>query len=506
MTKKLLWTQSGIASVTGGSVIRKFDVTGIAIDSRNIQQGDLFVAIKSRRDGHYFIKNAAQNGASAAVVSWKPKNIPPGFPIIFVKNTDEALKKLALAARSRMRGKIIAITGTAGKTTTKDIFNHILSKKYITHASKSSLNNHLGVPLSLSRMASDTQYGVFEIGMNHAGEITPLVGMVRPDVVIITTVGAGHLEFFDSEADIAKAKAEIFSGVKQGGTAIINRDIIHFDYLHGVAQTLGLKIVTFGQNENADVRVVESNNINHKNVIELSVFGKKIMIETALMGVHNALNIASVFGALSQFDIDLTESAAALSDIIPTDGRGDMMTLNTADKTGEFTIINESYNANPVSMHAALNNIKDLTTADGGLKIAVLGEMKELGQQSDALHIALKDDILACKFDRIYLVGGTPLEALYDALGDDSPSIFSATLEDIIDEIVSETTPHSVVFIKGSHSVGLENLIALYQKKSRHIADDIQIDIQNSDMDNPTSVMQEHKILPVTEIGDKIIE
>lgn len=488
MTKETLWTQTGVAAATGGSIMRPFEVKGIAIDSRSVEKGDLFIAIKARRDGHYFIRNAAQSGAVAALISWKPKNIPAGFPVIFVRNTEEGLQKLALAARSRMRGKVVAITGSAGKTTTKDVLGQVLSKSHKTHVSKGSFNNELGVPLSMARMPADTQFGIFEIGMNHAGEITPLVKMVRPDIAVITTVGCGHLEFFESEEQIAEAKAEIFLGVKEGGTAVLNADNKHYEFLCKTATELGLKIVPFGMSEEAKIRLLSVENIEGQSQIEISVYGQLFTFKTKLLGEHNARNIAAIMAVVTELGLDLAEIAHNLSEIVPSSGRGDVMILPAPDNNGEFSLINESYNANPLSMRAALENMKMQNATGKGLKIAVLGEMRELGTQSTSLHIELKDIILDNKFDRIYLVGGDPMEALYDALGEDSPSICAAVLDDIQDEIISETSAGSVVFIKGSHSIGLERLISLYKKEDKvetlPINDNKQVDCDDSQDEN----------------------
>lgn len=461
MNKKLLWTQTGIAAATGGSVMRPFEVRGIAIDSRTVEHGDLFIALKARRDGHYFIRNAALNGAVAAIVTWKPKNIPAGFPVIFVRNTDDGLEKLAKASRARVRAKIIAVTGTAGKTTTKEILRDVLSKQGITHASEASLNNRWGVPLSLARMPADTQYGIFEIGMNHAGEITPLTKLVRPDIAIITTVGAGHAEFFDSEEAIADAKAEILQGVKAGGTALLNRDIIHFERLKTVAEHLNLKIISFGTHEDSHIRVISVTDEGDKSRLEISVHGNILNFVTGLKGKHNALNIASVMGALSEMGADIAEAAICLNDITATAGRGATKILATPISDGTFTLVDESYNANPLSMHAALDVAKDIRPEGKGLKIIVLGDMRELGEKSEALHADLKDSVLAGGYDKIYLIGEF-MGALYDALGEDAPAICALYLGDVIEEIIADTIAGSYVMVKGSNSIGLGHLIQRY--------------------------------------------
>ncbi|MEM6603674.1 MAG: UDP-N-acetylmuramoyl-tripeptide--D-alanyl-D-alanine ligase [Pseudomonadota bacterium] len=470
MERKLLWTQTGVAAATGGSILKPFEVRGVSIDSRDVKEGDLFIALKARRDGHYFVRNAAQSGAVAALVSWKPRSIPRGFPVVFVKNTEEGLQKLAIAARARSQAKIIAITGSAGKTTTKDIMAQLLAKYDETHAAFGSYNNKWGVPLSVARMPAEAKYGVFEVGMNHSGEISPLVQLVRPHIAIITTVGSGHIENFSSEEEIADAKAEIFDGLEEGGIAILNRDNIHFERLKGKAEAKNLKIITFGSDENADARVITSELKEGQNHVVISINGQKLSFVTDLLGQHNALNIAAILAAFWQMGLDLSKAAQLLSEIKPTDGRGNIEHVTLSDETGNFTLIDESYNANPLSMKAALQNICALKPTGEGAKIAVIGEMLELGTQSEKLHTELKDDILAADFDSIYLIGkGT--EPLYEALGEDSPSVYALRLDDIIDEIIEETAAGSVVFVKGSNGVGLKNLIERYKsvKKTRHL-------------------------------------
>ena len=464
MTKKLLWTQSGIASATGGSIIKQFDIHGISIDSRAVEKGDLFVAIKARRDGHYFIKNAVQNGASAALVSWKPKNIPRGFPVIFVKNTEEALGKLAKAARSRSRAKVIAVTGSAGKTTTKDVLGALLAKAGETHTSKASFNNQWGVPLSVAQMPAETEYGVFEVGMNHSGEIASLIKTVRPDIAIITTVGAGHIGNFSSEEEIAAAKAEIFQGVKKGGTAIINRDNKHYDFIKSEAEKFELKIVTFGEHEETNIRLVSVSEENALNKIELNIQGQSQKLETALLGKHNAMNVAAIMAALSELGVNMNDAAEALKDVLPTEGRGRKVELTAPSGTGQITLVDESYNANPLSMRAALENVKDIKPSGEGLKIAVLGEMRELGEHAEKLHAELSDIVTACNFDRIYLVGEATSH-LFDALGEDSPSICAVELSDIKDEILNETNDGSFIFVKGSNGNNLKSLVDAYRQK-----------------------------------------
>lgn len=481
--KKLLWTQAGIAATTGGSVLRPFNVTGIAIDSRDVKPGDLFIALKARRDGHYFIKNAAQYGAVAALVAWKPRNLPRGFPVVYVKNTLAALESLAFGARNRMRGAVIAITGTAGKTSVKEILAKILGTQGITHASDKSFNNHIGVPLSLARMPADTEYGIFEIGMNKAGEIRSLVKMVRPDIAIITTVGEGHHEFFESVEDIARAKAEIIEGVKQGGTVILNRDIETFDILRQTAEDYKLNIVTFGKHDSADVRLLACDFIAEtgKTAATISLHGQQINVVVALHGEHNALNVCAIMASLVVLKADITEAAIGLSQLTPASGRGEIVTLDIPNK-GEIRLVDESYNANPLSMKAALKNMIPMKPTGDGKKIVILGAMRELGDITEQAHISLKNDIIAGHYDMIYLIG-KEMSSLYDALGEDQPTILAEELIDILDEIVAETTAGSIVMLKGSNSVKLWQLVTHFKQLGNYYANN-KLNIHAVDMDD----------------------
>jgi len=463
--KQLLWTQAGICATTDGSVVKPFNVTGIAIDSREVQEGDLFIALKSKRDGHYFIKNAAQNGAVAALIAWKPRNIPRGFPVVYVKNTLGALEGLAKGARSRMRGKVIAITGTVGKTSTKEILGQILSQQGKTHASVKSFNNHIGVPLTLARMPADTEYGVFEIGMNHAGEISTLVKMVRPDIALITTVGNGHREAFDSLDDIARAKAEITDGVKQGGTVILNRDIETYSILHETAQAHELNIVTFGQHQEAHIRLhdYQFNETDNQATFKITDNAQEYTVQTGLKGIYNAMNICGIIGVVKSAGADINQAIEALKEIKPHAGRGETLSLTLPEDKGTITVVDESYNANPLSMQAVLDNMVTISPQKEGKKIAVLGAMYELGDITQQAHIDLKEHVVAGNYDAIYLIGNE-MSALYDVLGDDQPAVLAENIDDIADEIIQETVDGSVIVMKGSNGTKLWQLVTKFKQ------------------------------------------
>lgn len=465
--KKLLWTQSTICAITGGSVIKPFNITGISIDSRSVEPGDLFIPLKAKRDGHFFIKSAANAGASASLVVRKPRNIPRGFPIVYVKNTLRALEALGKAARNRLQGTVVAITGTCGKTTVKQILSDILKHQGVTHSSAKSLNNHLGVPLSLARMPADTEYGIFEIGMNHAGEITPLTKMVRPHIAVITTVGEGHYEAFNSVEDIARAKAEIIEGVCDDGTVILNKDIATYDILEKTSQDRSLNIMTFGTHEQANIRLVSYayNEETEQATLEINANGNPLTIKTAFKGEHNALNICAIIAVLTAANADIPQAIEELVNIKPAAGRGEVLELITKDQ-GTIKLIDESYNANPLSMIGALKNMVPVKPiSKDGKKIIVLGAMYELGDISEQAHASLKDVVIEGKYDAIYLIGKEMIP-LYDALGEEEPAVLAETISDIADEIISVTPDGSVIMIKGSNGTKLSTLVEQFKQNS----------------------------------------
>ena len=384
--KKLLWTYAGVTSATGGTVYKPFDIYGVSIDSRSVEKGDLFVALKADRDGHYFIKNAMQRGAAAALAVWKPKNLPADFPVVYVKNTLHALRAIAAASRVRSQAKIVGVTGSAGKTTVKEILKFVLERQGTTHAAEKSYNNHWGVPLTLSRMPADAEYGVFEMGMNKPGEIEGLTGLVRPHIAVITVIGAAHLGNFDDISGIAAEKSDIIKGVVEGGCAILNADDQFFEFLSEKAAERQLKVISFGKSERADIRLVEYDNQNGEKVrLNFSVFGQSLTFTVRLFGEHNAVNIAAVLAVLTELGISPADCAEAFADFNPPSGRGETVQLQNA-KGEVYNLIDESYNANPLSMRAALGNAALVTPEKDGRKIAVIGEMRELGKESAGLH------------------------------------------------------------------------------------------------------------------------
>ncbi len=350
MTAGALWTGTEAAAATGGRNTRDWRATGASIDSRTTAKGDLFVAIEGPVfDGHQFVGAAFANGAAAGLVSAVPDALTETSALHVVDDTMAALTALGAASRARTSARIAAVTGSAGKTGTKEALRHVLEAQGPTSASRSSFNNHWGVPLSLARMPAETAFGIFEVGMNHAGEIEPLSRLIRPHVAIVTTVEAAHLEFFDSVEAIADAKSEIFAGRASDGTAVLTRDNPHFDRLAGAAHRYGVaNIVAFGAAPQSDVRLLDSTPADGHGEISASIGGRRVDYRLGVAGRHWVMNSLAVLAAVGALGADVEAAARSLAGFAELDGRGKSHRITIGDAA--ITLIDESYNANPASM------------------------------------------------------------------------------------------------------------------------------------------------------------
>ncbi len=414
-----LWEIDEFITATGGRPLGEMPqgIDGISIDTRSLQPGDAFFAIKGDQfDGHSFATLAAGKGAALAVVS-EEKLAALGslnLPLVIVHDVLEAMGLLAVAARARSKAKIIAVTGSVGKTTTKEMLATLLAPCGKVHASAASYNNHWGVPLSLSRMAVDTKFAVFEIGMNHPGEITPLVAMVRPHVAVITNIAAAHLGFFKNINEIASAKAEIFSGIVKGGSALINRDIKQYKMLSNMAEEAGVKAVSaFGEKRGAKFGIKELMATRAGSHIRARLGNENIELNLGLPGFHMAFNLMAALGAASLAGADMALVTGAISEISAVKGRGKTRIFGKGGNA--ITLIDESYNANPASMAAALNVLAMHQPTAKGRRVAILGDMLELGNSSHKLHKGLVKPIRDAKIERLWLAGAE-IAALADEL------------------------------------------------------------------------------------------
>jgi UDP-N-acetylmuramoyl-tripeptide--D-alanyl-D-alanine ligase len=449
MANRPLWTAQELIAATGGTLHGNVTkaMNGVSIDSRNLAVGDVFVAIKGDvHDGHKFVLNALANGAGLAVVSQISDEMKAAGPILVVGDDPlRGLENMGRAARAWNKGKVIAVTGSVGKTSTKEMLRVALAASGGTHASAASFNNHWGVPLTLSRMGRDVAFGVFEIGMNHAGEITPLVKMVQPHVVIITTIAASHLGHFKSLSEIAEAKAEIFSGLTADGVAVINRDSEFYDFLAAAAGNK--KIVSFGKHEKADVRLKQL--VLHPTCccIAADVMGEDVAFKLGVPGAHMAMNSLAVLAAVKLAGADLARATLALADAKPPKGRGVQELLEIGK--GDMLLLDESYNANPESMAAALSLLATAAKSRKGRRIAVVGDMLELGEFGPDLHKGLLKPIAENGVDLVYAAGPL-MQHLWGLLPRSQQGKYASQSADLIPALIQDLHAGDSVVIKGS--------------------------------------------------------
>jgi UDP-N-acetylmuramoyl-tripeptide--D-alanyl-D-alanine ligase len=450
---QMLWTSREAIAATSGQCPVDWQAVGVSIDSRSIKTGDLFVALQGpNHDGHDFIESALERDAAAAMVHAKPGTVVSDSPLLVVKDTMTALESLGAASRDRTSAKIIAVTGSVGKTGIKEALKFVLSQQGITHASVGSFNNHWGVPLSLARMAKDTAYGIFEIGMNHPGEITPLSGLVRPHVAIITTVESVHSKLFKSTEEIAQAKAEIFSGVMPGGIAVLNRDNAYFYLLSEAAQSHGVdKIISFGKHERADVRLLNASLSPGHSIAMSEINGRPIPFRIGIPGQHWVMNSLCVLAGVLAAGGNIEQAAFALADMHPPKGRGEIIQMSVAASGGDETliVIDESYNASPVSMKAALEVLGRHRPTANGRRIAVLGDMLELGTQSVDSHTGLLAAIEENSIDLVF-TAGSEMAHLAKALPKSLSGGHAPNSETLAPLVVNAVKPGDIMTVKGS--------------------------------------------------------
>ena len=445
----VLWTSEQAADATGGQNRAPWQASGLSIDSRNLKPGDLFVALAGPNfDGHDFITAALEAGAAGVMAHRLPEGLASDAPLLLVGDTLDALTALGIAGRARSKAKLAGVTGSVGKTGCKEALRLCLSDQAATTASAASLNNHWGVPLSLARMPPDATYGVFEIGMNHPGEISVLTRMVRPQVALITTIEPAHTAFFDSVADIADAKAEIFEGMEPDGVAVLNRDNPFFPVLVERALQQGLqRIIAFGRHGEADARLIDYSPGPAGNRISALIGGAQIDYWIAMPGQHWVLNSLAVLATVQALGADVPRAAASLGQVQALDGRGKQHKLALAG--GELLLIDDSYNANPTSMKAAFEVLGGIAPAPGGRRIAVLGDMLELGPTARELHASLAGPLTQAGVDLVFSCGEN-MAALHEALPKALRGRHTATSSDLIAAVTDAVAAGDTVLIKGS--------------------------------------------------------
>ncbi|MBY5879754.1 UDP-N-acetylmuramoylalanyl-D-glutamyl-2,6-diaminopimelate--D-alanyl-D-alanine ligase [Rhizobium leguminosarum bv. trifolii] len=469
-----LWTTEDMIAAMAGRPFGTLPdgITGIAIDSRSIAPGEAFFAIKGDRvDGHDYASMAMANGASLLVVS--EARLPAmgrlTVPMIVVEDVLAALGRLGLASRERSKAQIIAVTGSVGKTTTKEMLRHVLSPSGKVHASLASFNNHWGVPLTLARMAEDTDYGVFEVGMNHPGEIRPLVAMIRPDVAIITTIAPAHLGNFRNIKEIAAAKAEIFEGLEPGGHVVLNRDNDQFNFLDRTAQSLGIEhIHSFGQHAKAEFRLAEFNGSDENSTLWLTIGGETLEVALGAPGRHIAENALAALGVVRIVGADMQKAIEALATLKPEKGRGKRHRLSIG--VGSFTLIDESYNANPASMRAAIALLAASEPTGRGRRIAVLGDMLEMGEYAQKVHTDLAVPLLAAGIEHVWLAGAE-IAALKESLPESVHVEYRENTGELTDYVLNSVAPGDVLMVKSSLGIGFGKIVAALLDKFPPFAD-----------------------------------
>ncbi|UTP38413.1 UDP-N-acetylmuramoyl-tripeptide--D-alanyl-D-alanine ligase [Phenylobacterium sp. LH3H17] len=439
-----LWTAEEIAKAVGGKVTGGgFAVNGVSIDTRSIETGDLFVALAGVRDGHEFVGQARAAGAAGSLASQ-----PVEGPAVMVEDTFKALERLGEAARDRAtKARRGAVTGSVGKTSVTQAVRAGLMLAGKGHSSVKSYNNHIGVPLTLARMPRDTQRAVFEIGMNHEGEIAPLSRFVRPHAVAITTVGPVHVENFpDGEAGVARAKAEIFAGIEPGGVAVLNADNRWFEVLSAEARKAGAEVRSFGSGETCDARLIDFQPQAGHAVVQTRLHGKALDFPILQTGFHWGPNSMAVLLMLEALDVDLGDSLAALGSFEPLAGRGAERQIRLP--AGAFTLIDESYNANPVSMAAAFASLGARKPV--GRRIVALTDMLELGAEGPAFHAGLAEPLASAKVDLVFCAGPL-MKSLWDALPSTRRGGYAETAAELGPLVAQAAEPGDLVMVKGSN-------------------------------------------------------
>ena len=455
-----LWTSTDAAAATGGRATAEWVAEGISIDTRSIRPGDLFVALKDARDGHDFVAQALEKGAAAALVSRIPEGVAEDAPLLVVDDVLPALEALGRAARARTKARVLAITGSVGKTSTKDMAAAALSPQGRVHAAEASLNNHWGVPLTLARMPADTDWAILELGMNHPGEIAPLSRMARPHVAMITTVAPAHMEAFGSLEGIAVEKASIFEGLEPAGHAILPEDLPVTQILRDAADRAGAIVVGFGRDGVA--KPVKTEVAEGETRVRARVLGETLDFTLATAGAHFVMNAVGVLAAVTALGADPKASARGLADWRPYKGRGGV------ERIGGITLIDDSYNANPTSLAAGLSTLDAMPP---GRRVAILGDMLELGEAEFALHRAIAD---YAQMQGVALVHacGPRMRHLMDALPADRRGLWSEEAADLCARAGEMVRDGDVVFVKGSKGSRVASVVDAIRRARQTPASD----------------------------------
>ncbi len=445
-----LWDSKDAAKATGGQNTASWSAKGVSIDTRTIQPGDLFIPIKANRDGHEFVGKAFENGAVAALVDHIPEGLNESLPLLLVPNVMKAFWAMARFARSRLKGKVIAVTGSVGKTSTKEMLHKILADQGKTHSSFASYNNHWGVPLTLTRMSKDADFSVIEIGMNHPGEIAPLSVLAKPDVALITSVAPAHLAAFESVEAIAQEKASVAEGLKEDGVLIINGDISTVEMLKIKSNSYHFYPICYGSKDYSN-RILSVDETNDGIQILSLVEGKERRFKLKTKASHFADNALGALIVATKLNCDVVKACKSLQAWMPGVGRGLVKKLNLS-RVGPIELIDDGYNANPVSLYAALNT---LGKNKAKRRIAILGDMLELGPSEIDYHKKIAAMSIISKIDYIHTVGPL-MEHLHENLPDEKRGLHFERSEDIVPLLDKILKGGDCLLIKASLSVGIK--------------------------------------------------
>jgi UDP-N-acetylmuramoyl-tripeptide--D-alanyl-D-alanine ligase len=465
-----LWTAAEAARATGGTATGAWEATGVSIDTRTLAAGDLFVALAAARDGHEFVAQALAAGACAAMVSHVPEGVDPARCLV-VEAVLPALERLGQAARARTEARVIAITGSVGKTTAKEMLKQALVGQGRVHAAVASYNNHWGVPLTLARMPDETDFAVIEIGMSNPGEIAPLARMARPHVALITTIAPAHLEAFGAIEGIAAEKASIFEGLEPEGIAIVPLDVDTREILLDAARAHAGEVVTFGEAEDADLRLTDVILSDDSTVMRLATAEGARLAKLSVSGRHYAGNALAVLCAVAAAGADATQAAMMLSHWQPVEGRGvrERIVLSQTDDIA-IELIDDAFNANPASLAAGLEVLAATTPARGGRRIAVLGDMLELGEGAEVMHAEVADLPSMEAVDVVHTCG--PLMAhLHDALPGAKRGTHEATARELCHALPRRLRPGDVVLVKGSKGSRVSLVVDALRKLGQSLGD-----------------------------------
>lgn len=466
-----LWTAAEAVRATGGRATRDWQATGVSIDTRSLRPGDLFVALRDQRDGHDFVAEALARGAAAALVSRLPEGLGEEAPLLIVPDVMAALGALGRSGRARSRARVVGVTGSVGKTSTKEMLRTMLARQGRVHAAEASFNNHWGVPLTLARLAPDADFAVIEIGMNRPGEIAPLSALARPHVALITTVAPAHLEAFDDLDGIAREKAAIFEGLEDGGIAIYPADLRVSPILAAAAAARAAGTITFGAAKGCDFRLLKAQLHPVSTVVEARAMGADVLFKIQAPGRHFAMNALAVLAVAEALGIDRAVAACDLGAWAPPDGRGARLRipLDAVEERMAVEVIDDAFNANPASMAAALEVLAAAQPTDGlgrvvrGRRIAILGDMLELGPEEQSLHAGLADLPAMGRVDLVHCVGPR-MRALYFALPLKRRGQWFDSAEPLAQKVHALVDAGDVVLVKGSKGSRVSMVVAALKK------------------------------------------